>query len=120
MTAIQFILFFGLLFISIYAYRKFRNSIVDAVMMSLFILSGLTMVVFPELTNKIAHVMGVGRGVDLIFYFCILFFIFITVKLYARIRRLEQLITEVVRNNSMRAAVKMSEKPEIEQENNSQ
>ncbi|HEV8507450.1 MAG TPA: DUF2304 family protein, partial [Chitinophagaceae bacterium] len=62
MTAIQFILFFGLLLISTYAYRKFRNSIVDAVLMSLFILGGITLVIFPELTSRLAHVLGVGRG----------------------------------------------------------
>jgi len=107
MTAIQLILFFGLLLISVYAYRKFRNSIVDALLMSLFILAGIVLVIFPEVTNRIAHALGVGRGVDLIFYFCILFFIFIILKLYARIRRLEQLMTKMIRNNSIAGAVKM-------------
>ncbi len=119
MTAIQLILFFGLLLISIYAYRKFRNSIVDAVVMSLFILAGIALVIFPEVTSWLAHALGVGRGVDLIFYFCILFFIFIILKLYARIRRLEQLMTKVIRNNSIAGAVKMSEKNAIEKEDNS-
>ena len=107
MTAIQLILFFGLVLISVYAYRKFRNSIVDALLMSLFILAGIVLVIFPEVTNRIAHALGVGRGVDLIFYFCILFFIFIILKLYARIRRLEQLMTKMIRNNSIAGAVKM-------------
>ena len=120
MTAIQVILFFGLLLISIYVYRRFRNSIVDAVVMSLFILAGIILVIFPEVTSWLAHVLGVGRGVDLIFYFCILFFIFIILKLYARIRRLEQLMTKVIRNNSMAGAVKMSEKHAIEKDDNSE
>jgi len=107
MTAIQLILFFGLLLISVYAYRKFRNSIVDALLMSLFILAGIVLVIFPEVTNRIAHALGVGRGVDLIFYFCILFFIFIILKLYARLRRLEQVMTKMIRNNSIAGAVKI-------------
>lgn len=107
MTAIQLILFFGLLLISVYAYRKFRNSIVDALLMSLFILAGIVLVIFPEVTNRIAHALGVGRGVDLIFYFCILFFMFIILKLYARIRRLEQFMTKMIRNNSIAGAVKI-------------
>jgi hypothetical protein len=119
MTAIQLILFFGLLLISIYAYRKFRNSIVDAVVMSLFILAGIALVIFPEVTSWLAHALGVGRGVDLIFYFGILFFIFIILKLYARIRRLEQLMTKVIRNDSIAGAVKMSEKNAMDKENNS-
>jgi hypothetical protein len=88
--------------------------------MSLFILAGIILVIFPEVTSWLAHVLGVGRGVDLIFYFCILFFIFIILKLYARIRRLEQLMTKVIRNNSMAGAVQMSEKHAIEKDDNSE
>lgn len=119
MTAIQVILFFGLLLISAYVYKKFRNSIVDAVAMGLFILAGATLVIFPDITSSLAHALGVGRGVDLIFYFCILFFIFIILKLYARIRRLEQMMTKVIRNNSIAGAIKMSEKHAVEKEDQS-
>jgi len=83
-------------------------------------LAGATLVIFPDITSSLARALGVGRGVDLIFYFCILFFIFIILKLYARIRRLEQMMTKVIRNNSIAGAVKVSEKHVVEKEDKSQ
>ena len=109
MTAIQIILFSGLLIISIYVYRRFRNSIADAIVIAIFILGGIIFILFPELTTQLAHALGVGRGADLIFYLCILFFFFIVLKLYARIRKLEQMITGIIRENSIASAKKMKE-----------
>ena len=48
----------------------------------------------------------VGRGADLIFYISILIFWFVILKLYARIRRLEQIITQVVRKEAIDEAEK--------------
>jgi len=107
MTAIQVILFAGLIFISIYVYRRFRNAIVDAFIIIAFIAIGIILVLFPELTTRVAHALGVGRGADLIFYLSILFFFFIILKLYARIRRLEQSITKIIRENSIASSKKM-------------
>ena len=107
MTAIQVILFCGLIFIGIYVYRRFRNSAIDAFMIIAFITAGIILVLFPELTNRIAHVLGVGRGADLVFYLSILFFFFIILKLYSRVRKLEQSFTKMVRENSIAAAKKI-------------
>jgi hypothetical protein len=48
----------------------------------------------------------VGRGADLVFYTSILIFWFVILKLYARIRRLEQIITQVVRKDAVDEAEK--------------
>jgi len=48
----------------------------------------------------------VGRGTDLILYVCIVFFLFVLIRMYARIRKLEQTVTKIVRDNSMNAVVK--------------
>ncbi len=107
MTVIQVILFLGLIFIGIYVYRRFRNAIIDALIIIAFIAAGIILVLFPELTNKVAHALGVGRGADLVFYLSILFFFFIILKLYARIRRLEESFTKMIRENSIASAKKM-------------
>jgi hypothetical protein len=75
-----------------YVYRRFRNAIIDALIIIAFIVAGVILVLFPELTTKVAHALGIGRGADLVSYLSILFFSFIILKLYARIRRLEQLL----------------------------
>ena len=104
MTSIQIILTIGIVFIGVYAYKKLRSSYLDALFILAMIGTGLAFVFFPELSNKAAHLLGVGRGADMIFYLSILFFGFIILKLYAKVRRLEQLFTDLVRENSLREA----------------
>ena len=57
----------------------------------------------PNLTMTVAHALGIDRGADLVFYCAILsafgaFFI-----VFIRFRRLEQNLTEVVRQLAIRA-----------------
>jgi hypothetical protein len=81
-----------------------RSSYVDAILIFLFLAAGLIFIFFPELSNKVAHFLGVGRGADMIFYISILFFAFLIMKLYAKTRRLEQMITRLIRDDSIRNA----------------
>lgn len=104
MTLIQVILTTGILVIGIYSYKRFHTSYIDAVLIFLFVVAGFTLTFFPELANKVAHISGVGRGVDMIFYLCILFFCFIVLKLYAKLRRLEQILTQLLREKSIAEA----------------
>src|SRR5690349_11699382 len=99
-NGIQFILIGGVLGIFIYYISRFRNAFID--LLILFLFSGLSIffILFPEKTNLIARKVGVGRGADLLFYCCILFFLFILIKLFARIRRLEKTLTDLVRKQA--------------------
>jgi len=106
MTAIQILLIAGLALSAIYVYLKFQSVIADAILLLLFIAAGIIFVLFPQLTTKIANKLGVGRGADLIFYVCIVFFLFVIIRMYARIRKLEQTVTKIVRDNSLNAVVK--------------
>ena len=101
MSLIQVILTVGLLFIGMYMYVRLRSSLFDVVLIFVFIVAGILLVLFPETTSDIAHWAGVGRGVDLMFYLGFLFLFFIILKLYARIRRLEQHLTKDVREESI-------------------
>ncbi|MGZ3838513.1 MAG: DUF2304 family protein [Flavisolibacter sp.] len=103
-TIIQAILATGILLLGAYSYVKFRSSHVDALLIFLFALSGLVFTFFPDLANRLAHLLGVGRGADMVFYLCILFFFFLIIKLYAKVRKLEQALTELVRQKSLAEA----------------
>ena len=46
--------------------------------------------------------VGVGRGTDLLFYGCVLFFIFTTIAQSQRIHRLEQRIVALTRELALR------------------
>jgi hypothetical protein len=84
----------------VYYISRFRSAFFD--LLALFLFSGFAVffILFPDYTNVIARKLGVGRGADLLFYICILFFLFILIKLFARIRRLEKTLTDLVRQQA--------------------
>lgn len=101
MTGIQIILISGLLITLFFYFIKWRNNIADVILFSLLVGTAIAFILFPEWTNIIAHKLGVGRGADLVFYLCILLFAFVILKLYARLRRLEKMITDLVRKETL-------------------
>lgn len=104
MTIIQIILTIGVAVIALYMYLRLRSSLFDVILIGLFFAVGVFFVLFPETTNQIAHWVGVSRGADLLFYSSILFLFFLILKLYSRLRRVEQKFTELVRNKSIEEA----------------
>ncbi len=100
MNGIQILLLSGVVIIFAYYISRFRNALIDLIALFLFAGLGVFFILFPEYTNTIAHRLGVGRGADLLFYSCILFFLFIILKLFSRIRRLETTLTELVRQQA--------------------
>lgn len=101
MHLIQILLSLLILIIGLYVFRKFRNSIVDIVLFFGFLLTGLVFIMYPELTTKIAKFLGVGRGADMVFYLAILFFTFVSLKLYERLRGLEKLLHKIIREKAI-------------------
>jgi len=104
MNGIQILLICGVAIISLYYILRLRNAFIDLLLLLVF--SGLAVffILSPELSNKLANKLGVGRGADLLFYICILFFLFITLKLFSHIRRLEKTITDLVRQQAKEEA----------------
>jgi hypothetical protein len=106
MNGIQILLISGVVIIFGYYVSRFRNALFDLLVLVVFAGAGIFFILFPEYTNKIAKELGVGRGADLLFYSCILFFLFIILKLFARLRRLEEKITGLVRQQAIKDAGK--------------
>ncbi|MBI5858639.1 MAG: DUF2304 domain-containing protein [Sphingobacteriales bacterium] len=100
MNGIQVLLIGGVLAIFVYYISRFRSAFIDLLL--LFVFAGLAIffILFPDYSNVIANKLGVGRGADLLFYLCILLFLFILIKLFARIRRLEKKLTELARKQA--------------------
>ena len=100
MNGIQVLLICGVVFIFSYYVSRFRNALIDLLVLILFSGLGIFFILFPENANTVARKLGVGRGADLLFYCCILFFLFIILKLFARIRRLENKLTDLARREA--------------------
>ena len=113
MTGIKILLTTGVAFIAVYFFLRLRNSIFDILILMLLIIAAVVFILFPDITNSIANKLGVGRGADLVFYTSILIFWFVILKLYSKIRKLEQTHTEIIRKEAIREA----EKKQITQNN---
>jgi hypothetical protein len=60
----------------------------------------------PALATRGARFLGIGRGSDLVFYLAILAGITISFQAYRRHRRLEILVTELVRRDAIQRAAR--------------
>lgn len=110
MTPIQVILTAGIIIIAAYMYLRLRSTLVDVIMIAIFLITGIVFVMFNEVTDVIAHFLGISRGADMIFYLGILFLFFLILKLYSRLRKVEQKFTELVRNKSIEEAEEFDKK----------
>jgi len=59
--------------------------------------AGAFAVVFPEQTDKIANLVGVGRGVDLISYLIEVTVLFVLLHYYTKFVELQRKLTDVTR-----------------------
>ena len=74
-----------------------RKSAVRRLFVLVFFGTGIVMILRPELTVRVAHGVGVGRGADLIFYLSILFLFFMCFNFYFRFHSVEEKLTVMVR-----------------------
>jgi len=84
----------ALLFYFVVAARK--RPMQKLAMMCVFSLI-ILFALFPELSNRAAHLVGVGRGVDLVFYLSIVVLLFLVFNLYLGQKTTEDQLTIVVR-----------------------
>lgn len=110
MNGIQALLIGGVLLIFLYYAFRLRSAVTDLVLLLLFSGLAIFFILVPQDTNIIAHRLGVGRGADLLFYVCILLFLFIVMKLFSRIRRLEKTLTQLVRQEAKENAAYLEDK----------
>jgi hypothetical protein len=51
----------------------------------------------PELASRVAHLFGIGRGSDFVLYIAVILGLYLTATLYKHLRRLEIMVTELLR-----------------------
>ncbi len=105
MNLIQPILIVLLVVAAIFCIRSLQMRIVTRIAVILLATVGVIFVLRPELTNAIAHKLGVGRGADLIFYLASLAFTYAFLIVYARHRELRRDLTRLARTFALEHAV---------------
>ena len=106
MNLIQILLIPLLLALMIVYVIYFRSKIFNRIIFFILFLTGLVFVIFPELSNDVAHFVGVGRGADLILYLTIILFYASFLYLYSKFKKLEAIQTELIRKGAIEQALK--------------
>ncbi len=96
MNFFQILITLAILIVLILISRS-RDLIVERFFTILVTLAGVYFVIFPDSASKIANLVGIGRGADLIFYLFIVFSWFWFASTSAKMRKTEKRLTEIVR-----------------------
>jgi small membrane protein len=80
-----------------------KTSFLLTVTWSLLWIGAAVAIARPQITVRVAHVLGIARGADLVFYLAILGMFVGFFGVYVRLRRLESEITQIVRELALRA-----------------
>jgi small membrane protein len=81
----------------IHSYQQRRMPIANFLFWALVWIGTACIIIFPDATSFLAHLLGIGRGADLIIYVSLLISFYLIFRLYVAFTRLEQAITELVR-----------------------
>lgn len=101
---LQLLLSSGLFVIIIYALtHKSKSMLISGVTM-FSALSGIYFVWVPNHANALAHLLGIGRGADLIFYFCGVIGFSLLLSLHFKVRSNLELVTALARNIAIKEA----------------
>jgi hypothetical protein len=92
----QVLLAVALVFFMVYIY-KLRSVLRDRLIYFVSAVVGLTLVFWPDLASRLANLLGIGRGTDLLLYLFIMTFLFYSVGVNAELRKMRQEIARLVR-----------------------
>lgn len=85
-------------------YRRRTIALSAAVLWGLLWIAGAVLVLWPDLSSRVASAVGVGRGVDLVVYVAILALFYLLFRIIVRIERIERSITDIVRKDALVAS----------------
>ncbi|MFA5935742.1 MAG: DUF2304 domain-containing protein [Patescibacteria group bacterium] len=89
----------------IMTWRRFRQRVIplsEALLWSLLWIVATGIVIAPQISTRIAHFVGVGRGADLVVYAAVPMLFFLVFKLFIKHEELERKLTEIVRHDALR------------------
>ena len=91
-----------------------RRLAIRRILLLLTTLAAVVAIVFPELVNELANLVGVGRGTDLILYVLVVVFIGNSISNSIRHRQLEREVTKLARTLALAAALPPAEPEQSE------
>ncbi|MDF1496529.1 MAG: DUF2304 domain-containing protein [Patescibacteria group bacterium] len=101
---IQILLILGFVLAFAVTWRRFRQNVIsisEALLWSLLWLSGIAVTLIPKITERLASLFGVGRGVDLVLYLAVAIQFFLIFKLFILNEQTERKITNLVEREAL-------------------
>src|SRR6266700_835916 len=90
--------------ILLYAWTEYRRSPAVAILTVLVATAGLYFVWVPEHSTRLAELVGIGRGVDLMLYIWVCLSLIVLLNLHLKLRTQMELITTLAREIAIAAA----------------
>ncbi len=103
------VLLIGLALILAYIGSHRTLSNLQFLFVTVFCSLGAVMVIWPDLANRTAAVLRVGRGADLLLYFAVLCGVLIAANFYFRFKHNEQVVIKIVRQLALLTPAQPSE-----------
>jgi len=100
----QIIIVATVLVFLLYAVRL-RTVLRDRLMFAAIVAVGVVLTFRPDLATRVANLVGVVRGTDLLLYIFLLFSLFQNVYLADRLKAIDARITRVVREHALESAI---------------
>ena len=107
MSWIQAILIAGLAVAGLVAWLVLRNRLFGRLFFIVQFVMGIVFVLWPDLTTRLAQVIGIGRGTDFLLYFLILFVYLSELCILAKFRQVERRQTLLVRRMAISGAERL-------------
>lgn len=105
MTTIQILLSISLLGLATIYFLFLRKRVIQRIISIMLFSVGILLVIFPNLANKVAAVVGVGRGADLLLYLLTISFYTSFFLLYIKMKDMEKNQTKLIRNLAIKEAI---------------
>ena len=84
----QLILLAGVIRFAVYTTRV-RSSLSDRLVYVVLIAAGIPLVLYPDWSTRVAHLVGIGRGADLVIYLFIMFSLFFFASSASALRKID-------------------------------
>ena len=101
---IQIVLSIGLGVCLFYVVSLGRSSPLIRASLFAMVVAGLVFVWFPDVTNRIAKLVGVGRGADLVMYVWIVVNLLLVLRLHLKLRDQSETLTKIARHIALNEA----------------
>lgn len=99
-TGIQIILFVLIFLLLVRTILRFKEGAIRQTSFIgwtlLWVIGGVA-VIYPDSTGRLAEIVGVGRGVDVVVYIAVVVLFYLIFKMYNRLNTVEGEITKLVR-----------------------